>query len=368
VRKSTLRDVSRATGLSTFTVSKALNGGEGVSWASREQVLKAAKELGYIPNRAAQELRKASRDSIAVVTASTSNSYYLDLMAGIQHVLQPSEWTMVVGDVAVNGAYDPALEDRMVRRLIESRTAGVISTLRLSSDNTALLGKWGIPLVFVDSTPPEDHSSLPSVTTDNYNASLTVGDHLAGHGYRRWLFLVYPSKWTSRAERERGIRDAARHHGATLAVIESENDPASAAAVLGSYIDQEGRLPDVLITGNTPLLLGAMNLVRERQMHIPDDMALIGFDEFAWAALIDPPITVLDERSEEIGRIAAQTLAKIIAIQSEEDARGHSAHPQYLPDYQRQVSAALLVRRSCGCVGDHGFSAAPAISRQSVTS
>ncbi|TCV67459.1 LacI family DNA-binding transcriptional regulator [Neorhizobium sp. S3-V5DH] len=358
MRKSTLRDVSRATGLSIFTVSKALNGADSVSELSREQVLKAARELGYIPNRAAQELRKASRDSIAVVTASTSNSYYLDLMAGIQQMLQPSDWTVVVGDVAVNGAYDPALEDRMIRRLIESRTAGVISTLRLSSDNTQLLERWGVPLVFVDSSPPEDKPSLPSVTTDNYNASLMVGEHLAGHGYKRWLFLVYPSKWTSRFDRERGIRDAARLHGTHVEVIESENDPASASAALADYLAAQGRLPDVLITGNTPLLLGAMTLIRERAVRIPDDMALIGFDEFAWAPLIDPPVTVLNERSEEIGRVAARTLAAIIRRQAEAEARGQPANPQYLPEYRQQVPAALVVRRSCGCGGGpHPFAA-----------
>ena len=204
MRKSTMRDISRATGLSMFTVSRALNGAEGVSDLSREQVQKVATQLGYIPNRAAQELRKVTRDSVAVITANTANSYYLDLMAGIQQALTPSNWTVVVGDVAVDGIYSRRLEDRMIRRLIESRTAGVISTLTLTPENTKLLEQWGIPLVFVDSTPSKAFSHFPSVTTDNYNASLMVGEHLASHGYKDWAFLVYPSKWTSRLERERG--------------------------------------------------------------------------------------------------------------------------------------------------------------------
>src|ERR1700712_2389764 len=99
LRKSTMRDISRVTGLSMFTVSRALSGAEGVSELSRKQVQNVAKQLGYIPNRAAQELRKATRDSVAVVTANTSNSYYLDLMAGIQQALTPFNWTVVVGDV-----------------------------------------------------------------------------------------------------------------------------------------------------------------------------------------------------------------------------------------------------------------------------
>ena len=111
-RRSTLLDVSRATGLSTFTVSRALSGADGVSDASRAEVMKAARRLGYVPNRAAQALRKTPRDTIAVITADTSNSYYLDMLAGMQSVLQPPQWTVVVADIAADGRYSAAVEDK----------------------------------------------------------------------------------------------------------------------------------------------------------------------------------------------------------------------------------------------------------------
>ncbi len=174
MRKATMRDVSEATGFSMFTVSRALNGGDGVADDSRELILKVARELGYVPNRAAQALRRSSRDSVAVITAHASNSYYLNLMSGIQQMLQPSQWTVVLGDIAVNGTYDRAQEDRMINRLIESRMAGIISTVTLQPESLSLLAKWDIPVVFVDSPPRGEHN-FPSVTTDNYQASLLVG-------------------------------------------------------------------------------------------------------------------------------------------------------------------------------------------------
>ncbi|WP_208636371.1 LacI family DNA-binding transcriptional regulator [Mesorhizobium helmanticense] len=348
-----MRDVSRAVGLSMFTVSQALSGAVGVSEESRQRVLKTARELGYIPNRAAQELRRANRDSVAVITASTSNSYYLDLMSGIQQALRPSNWTVVVGDVAVDGAYDERLEDRMVQRLIESRMAGVISTLTLRPENAELLASWDIPVVFVDSSPPENAKNFPSVTTDNYNASLVVGQHLADHGYKDWLLLVYPAKWSTRFDRERGLVEAARRHGAELVVLESENDAVSAHSTLAAYLDRAGRLPHVLIAGNNPLLLGALKLLRERSITIPADIAVVGYDEFAWAPLLDPPLTVLNERSEEIGRRAAQTLAGIIEAQAEAEKQGQSKSPLYRPEYQQQVAAELVIRKSCGCGHAH---------------
>lgn len=340
MRKATMRDVSQATGFSMFTVSKALNGGEGVSEESRERILKTARELGYVPNRAAQELRRSSRDSVAVITAHASNSYYLNLMSGIQHILEPSRWTVVLGDIAVNGAWDPAQEDRMINRLIESRMAGVISTVTLKAENLKLLEKWEIPVVFVDSPPRGEHH-FPSVTTDNYNASQLVGNHLAEHGYQDWLLLIYPTRWTTRFERERGLRDAASHCGAHLTVLETENDALSAAEKLGHYLASVEKMPDVLIAGNNPLLLGALKQLQQRQIAIPSEMAVIGYDEFDWAPLLNPPMTVLNENSEEIGRRAADMLTQLI-----KEEGGTKRKPS---EYQLRVPAELVVRQSCGC-------------------
>ena len=103
-----------------------------------------ARELGYVPNRAAQALRCSSRDSVAG-SPPASNYYYLNLMSGIQQILQPSQWTVVLGDIAVNGIYDRAQEDRMINRLIESRMAGIISTVTLQPESLTLAGEMGYP-------------------------------------------------------------------------------------------------------------------------------------------------------------------------------------------------------------------------------
>jgi len=361
-RKLTIRDISVATGLSTFTVSRALSGAAGVSEESRSHVEKVARELGYVPNRAAQGLRGAPRDSIAVIIAGTSNAYYLDLMLGVQRVMQQNDVTVVLMDIAVNGVYDADLEDRVIQRLLESRMAGVISTLTLKPESIALLAAWDLPIVFVDSSPPREASHLPSVTTDNYNASLLVGDHLAQHGYGTWLFLIYPGRWSTRFDRERGLRDAARRHDAEIVVLESENDAGAACATLAAYLDGPQARPDVLIAGNNPLLLGALSLLRSRGIRVPDDLGVVGYDEFAWAPLIDPPLTVLNERSEEIGGLAAETLLEIIEEQSSAEKRGETGAPEYLPKHQRQVSVDLLVRRSCGCHAQTDHAVDPATS------
>lgn len=348
MRRKTMRDISLSTGLSIYTVSRALSGADGVSVESREQVLKVAKEIGYIPNRAAQELRRANRDSVAVITASTTNSYYLDLMDGIYQSLRPSGRTVILGDIAADGVYNSKLEDQLIRRLIESRTAGIIATLTLSPDNLRLLDQWDVPIVFVDSAPPDGPIAYPCVSTDNHAASLVVGDHIASLGCRDWLLMMYPDKWSTRTERERGIREAAVKHEARLTIIDCENNDEAARQALDCYLRGNDDLPDVLIAGNNPLLLGALQNLRENDLRIPDDLAVVGFDNFAWAPFMDPPITVLDESSKVIGMRAAATLNTIIEEQVEAERSGRSTKPNYRDEFSLQIPARLIVRRSCG--------------------
>lgn len=349
-KKPTLRDISQATGLSSYTVSRALSNGSDVSAASRELVLKAARELGYVPNRAAQELRRNTRSSITVITASTSNYYYLDLMKGIQRTLRGSNRNAVVADIAAEGVYTEAVEDATVQDLIQSRTAGVITTLTLSAQNIKLLEDWDIPVVFVDSAPPEDAARVPFVLTDNFTASMDTGAHLAGHGYADWLFLAYPGRWSTRREREHGLREAAAKHGAALEVLESENDFDSAHRTLSMYLDTPGHvLPRAIIAGNNPMVHGTLTVLQERRIRVPEDVAVVAFDEFAWAPLLNPPLTVVNEDSEAIGVIAAKTLTRILDEQLDAERNGQQPVPNYRPEDRREVSAHLIVRRSCGC-------------------
>jgi LacI family transcriptional regulator len=345
-----MRDIARAAGVSVYTVSKALSGTGGVSAASQDRVLRATRELGYVPNRAAQELRKNTRSSIAVITASTSNYYYIDLMRGIERVLHASGRTAVVADIAADGAYSSEWEDHTVQDLLRSRTAGVIATFTLSAQNTQLFEDWDIPVVFVDSAPPASATGAPSIATDNYAASTQVGEHLAGHGYRDWLFLTNPALWSSRAERERGLREAAERCGATLRVLESDNDRESAYRTLVSHLDSPGTaIPRALIAGNNPMVHGALRALAERDLAVPRDVAVIGYDEFPWAALLDPPLTVLDEDSENIGTLAAQIVTRLLDEQAAAESRGSSPRPTYRPEDQRVLGAELVIRRSCGC-------------------
>lgn len=347
MRKTTLNDVVAESGLSLFTVSRALNGAQGVSQASRERVLAAARKVGYVPNTAAKALRNQTPGPVVVMTASTANAYYIDMILGIQTGLRSGGLGMRTADLAPDGAFDPSLEDAAVQDAMQSRASGVVSALTLRPENYEKLTDWGIPVVFVDSKPPASASGAASVTTDNASAAADVGEHLASHGHKDWVLLIYPHLWSTRATREAGLREAAARHGARLTVVECANDPASAQEATRKLLagrDREEAF--AFIAGDNPILLGALSAIRDMSLHVPQDICLISYDEFMWAPLIDPPVTVVNEDSKAIGELAAATLRSVIARSSGQKTGGGI---RYLEEDRKEVKANLLIRKSCGC-------------------
>ncbi|WP_245935139.1 LacI family DNA-binding transcriptional regulator [Acidipropionibacterium virtanenii] len=308
-----------------------------------------AHDLGYVVNRAASDLKRNEQSGIAVITASTVNSYYIDMVQGIHAELRGSRHTAMVTDIAAEGHFTQAAEDLTIQSILGARPAAVISTLPLSTDNLDLLRRWDVPVVFVDSPPPAGVQDAASVTTDNVRASEDLGAHLGIHGYRTWLALMYPGRWTTRSPREAGLRAAAQQVGAVLHVAESDNDPKSAAANLNVYL-QRNPLPDALIAGNAPMLQGIMQCLADHHILIPDDVAVVAFDDFAWAGLLKPPMTVVDEDADAIGRRAAELALDLIDRQPATGrVKGGVTGPIYTPADRLITQATLRIRESCGC-------------------
>ncbi len=343
----TMADVSRRSGLSVWTVSQVLNGKPGVSEKSQQAVHDAALDLGYVVNSAARDLKRNRRSGISVITASTENSYYVDLVQGIHSELLGSTHTAMVSDIASEGHYTSSIEDQTIQTVLGMRPAGLITTLPLSVKNLDLLGRWEVDVVFVDSPPPPEAGDAASVTTDNVQASSDLGDHLGMHGYRDWVCIMYPSRWPTRAPRVEGLRAAALRHSATLTILDAENDPGSAAAALSEYL-ASGARPDAVIAGNNPLLQGVMGALSAHSLVAAKDVGLVSFDEFAWAPLTTPSMTVIDENASLIGRRAAALLLELIERRKTAE-KPAVFNGTYLPEDRIVMPAKLTIRESCGC-------------------
>jgi LacI family transcriptional regulator len=337
LRRPTLREISSAARVSIFTASRALGGQTGVAEETRKLVLATAQRLGYVPNRIARSLKGDQSATLGVMTANNANLFYATLVRAIEKVVQPAGYHCLVVDAVEEGVYDVGRETIAVSALLEQRVAGIVVTYTPTAENMRLLSDWRVPLVFVDCAPPQGFGHYPSVMTDSRVGSLKLGRHFAAHGYRAWAFLGHAPGWTTRQAREAGFREAAEECGAALDVIEGGNDSRTAAEAFSAYLATRSRArwPRALYASNEPLLNGALRALREREIRIPSEMAIAGFDDFAWADLLDPPMTVVDQQVGAIGQIAGEKMLAAL--------RGESAEPANVV-----TEPILRIRASCG--------------------
>jgi LacI family transcriptional regulator len=342
-QRPTLRDICRVADVSIFTASRALSGHDGVALETRERVHRIARELGYVANQVARNLKHSSSRTVGVLTANIENQYYALLVGALEKVVQERGFHCFVTDAVVDGAYSVERENQFIASLLEHRVAGVVVTYSLTQENMRRLSDWRLPILFVDCLPPPGYEHLPCITADNYAASREVGIHLAGHGYRVWGFVAHTPAWSTRRPREQGLRDEAAVHGARVEIIEGGNDGETAFRAVSAFLDGLPRRawPAVLYASNTPLLHGTLRALRDRRLRIPEDIAIVAFDEFDWAALLTPPVTVVDQRIQEIGTAAGRRLLDLFAAAPE--ARGGAA------PVVSQLKPFLRIRASCGC-------------------
>jgi LacI family transcriptional regulator len=342
--RPTLHDICRAAEVSVFTASRALSGHDGVAPQTRERVQRIAGELGYVANQMARNLKRSSSRTVGVLTANVENQYYAVLVGALEKVVQEQGFHCLVTDAVVDGIYSIERENRFVAALLEHRVAGVVVTYSPTRENMRRLAAWRLPILFVDCLPPAGYEHLPCITADNYAASREVGNHLAGHGYGTWAFVAHTPTWGTRQPREMGLCDAASSHGAKVEIIEGGNDSETACRAVAALLDSRPRRawPDALYASNTPLLHGTLRALNDRSVRIPQDIALVAFDEFDWAALLSPPITVVDQRIPEIGAAAGGRLL---------DLFGHSSDTGEIVGV---VKPYLRIRASCGCSADGG--------------
>src|SRR5260370_2017607 len=253
--RPTLRDVSARTGLSAFSVSRALKGEKGVSEETRARVQAAAREVGYVANGLARSLKGNSSRTIGILAGGTANQYYATLIGAFDQALRDANFQSILADTMADGAYGRDRESPLVGALLEQRVAAIVVTYSLAPGNLRLITEWNIPLIFVDCVPPKRYAGYPAVACDNEQASRLVGDHFAWHGYRRWVFVGYPKRWRSRVPRERAFLEAAERHGATVDLIETGNDPVTPYEAVSRYLaGHPAGTVDAIYCANTPLL------------------------------------------------------------------------------------------------------------------
>lgn len=328
----TMADVARKAGVSTATVSHVVNGTRAVREETRKLVEQAIESIGYSPNNLARSLATASTRSIAVVMSAISNPYFGQVLQGIESMAVEHDYTLLLAE----SRDDPEHEFHVVRSMHERRVDGIILAPSANPQRTLdYLAEHMLPVVFADRLADEAYDQ---VGPDNTEPTARLVDHLSAAGHRRIAMLSGRDGLTTTEERVRGYREGLRRNGLRFErqlLVGGGSETGSAVEATGRLLSRKRR-PTALIAANNGMTIGAMQALGEAGLRVPDDLAVVGFDDFPWANWFAPRLTVIAQPCTEIGSEATRLLLRRIG------------EPGLAPETHR-LSSSFVHRDSCGC-------------------
>ncbi|HAF71011.1 MAG: LacI family transcriptional regulator [Acetothermia bacterium 64_32] len=303
---ATIRDVAERAGVSVATVSHVINGTRKVAPETAERVRRAMEELDYHPNAVAQSLRTRKTHVIGVVVSDITNPFFATLVRGAEDAALEAGYSIVV----CNSDETPEKENRYVQVLRRRRVDGMLLAPVGGGENPAIrkLARQGVPFVFVDRRAPGVEAD--AVLSDNVGGAYLATRHLIERGHRRIGIVLGIPGATTTEERFAGYRKALEEVGVPL----SEE-----LVVYGGYRVEGGREaaarllaleppPTAIFSTNNLMTVGVLQELFARGVRIPDQVAVMGFDDLEWAEIASPPLTAVAQRPHEIGHCAVRLL------------------------------------------------------------
>lgn len=306
---ATVHDVARRAGVSAATVSRVMNGRQNVDPALAERVRQAMRELDYLPNAAARNLRKSRSSLWAVIISDIGNAYFTSLVRGVEDVAQQAGYSVVL----CNSDEDPAKEDRYVTAALAEQMAGVVISPSTRPEHAARLIAAGTPVVAIDRELPG--TAVDTVLVDNELGAEAAVTHLLDAGYERVACITGPRGVTTADQRLTGYRRAmaARgHHDVARLVRRADFRERGGHEAMVALLDEEPAL-DAVFAANNLMTVGALECLAERGIAVPDQVGVVGFDEIPWAGLVEPSLTTVVQPTYELGSTAARLLTERIA-------------------------------------------------------
>jgi DNA-binding LacI/PurR family transcriptional regulator len=333
-RGATLADVAASAGVSASTASRALNGRGEMSAATRAAVIEAAERLGFRPSPLARSLRTRQTYTVGFVVPDVASPFYAAALKGAQGILEAAGYRVMLMDSeqSVENEMDAleTLVDHQVDGLLVA-TAGV--EVGEFADITA---GSSTPCVFFDSLV--DGAGAGAVTLENVAGIDLLVDHLREHGHTRIALIAGSQQETSGSERlEAFVAAVARTGGDTSPELVRAGPwtQAAGAEETRALLGLDPR-PTAILASSAELALGALAVCRELGLTLPDEIALVSFDDPYFGALLEPSLTAVGYDPAEVGRAAASLLVEAM-------------HDEGADRREVRVPVTLVRRRSCGC-------------------
>ncbi|MFH0909287.1 MAG: LacI family DNA-binding transcriptional regulator [bacterium] len=307
VRRATRDDVCRAAGVSTATVSRALNNKKGVGPELRAKILKSVRELNYVPQAAARHLSKARTDTVAVVFQDLTSGWFLTIFRGI--MARCSGLYHVLTALSTREGDEFELPNRM---LAERRVDGMIwLDPRVSPRMVAKVRDLGFPLVLIQM--PVADPKVGSVLIENRDGSYEAVRHLLQLGYRQIVLVTGSRSSPDSMQKLEGAQRALREFNVDIPagnILEGHHVAAHAVKALAARLDA-GPRPEAIFAFNDEMAIAIVLWLRERGLDVPKDIAVVGFDGIPEARYVG--LTTVETPLFDAGVLAAQMLLEALA-------------------------------------------------------
>jgi LacI family transcriptional regulator len=307
-RTVTLRDVARLAGVSVATASKALNGRANVHPGTRQRVIEAAEMMSFTPNVLAKAILAGHTGTVGLLTHDLEGRFSLPILMGAEDAFGAGQMSVLLADARE----DAIREQHHLKALIGRRVDGVI-VVGASTDPRPSLGHH-LPVPAVYAYAPSLDDADASVVPDNVNAGVIATQHLLSVGRTRVAHITGPESYSAARERAQGAEQALADVGLQLvgpARFGSWTEAWGRAATY-ALLDADGEV-DAVLAGSDQIARGVLDALRDRRVDVPDDVAVIGFDN--WDPMVNgarPLLTTVDMNFKTIGRRAAQRLFEAI--------------------------------------------------------
>lgn len=333
----TLKEVAAAVGVSTMTVSRAINNRPNVDEKTRVKIIGVARKMGYTPNHVAKSLVSSKTFTIGVIIPEISHSFFPEVVRGIEETTDSKNYQIFL----TNTSDSFGKEQKVINALRSKRVDGILVSTSLTTDNFSFYKEIinsGLPLVFFDRGIEDIGASCIGV--NDRTASRQITEHLISHNYKRIGYLSGPKRVSIGKERFEGYIEAMSRHGLDIderLIIENGfNEKGGYEAMIKLLALPEDIRPRAVVAVNDPVAFGAMDAIREAGLDIPNDIAIAGFTDDIRAKLVACPLTTVQQPAYEVGKKAASKLIRTIENKDE-------------PVENVELITKLVIRKSCGC-------------------
>ncbi|MDZ7692477.1 MAG: LacI family DNA-binding transcriptional regulator [Balneolaceae bacterium] len=333
-KNATVEDVAKEAEVSTATVSRVFSGSAKVNESTTKRVLKAANKLKYRPSRVARRLRAKNSQSmvIGLIVTDLQNPFFSDIARGVEDVAYDSK----NGVIVCNSDEDPEKESFYLDTLLDEQVAGLIMAPTTGNkEYIQRIVKKNIPVVLVDRQLPD--LNVDTVTVDNVNGSYRAVRRLIELGHRRIGIICGIRGIFTTDQRFKGYEQAMND-----ADIKIDNelvvyqDSKEKGGIEGTRkLLSVPNPPTAIFSTNNLMTLGCFEEMYRRNINVPKDIAIVGFDDMSWASALNPPLTAVRQPGYELGSAATELLLKRLQRPS-----------RAVSDIELQ--SELIIRKSCG--------------------